>query len=368
MLLQGYDDLFDGFATASLFEGGVAMYDGEQWHTFETDEMGIDAPMITQIYETSSGELWFVVKSTLREKSTLHVEGLLLFKEGEWTSYQGDDFPCLGCKSIDGLQEDPSGRIWFWSDGGIFYYENGVFARLSKDERHKPNGKVTAAYIDSRNNLWLGSGGKVGKYDGNSWTTYTKKEGLPPQLYSPLNFVEMPDGSMVLIAQNGIYHNTGNQSWQAHKFGSVTFNGNKEKWQHSYGLNSEGHLWVAHRKNLVKFDGMELIHEKKNLSDNLMVDAQDRVWAPTGKGLEIYDHGQWGLNKDIDNVFGYLNSNGAVWVLTKRAGAWKFKNNTWDHYSKENTLPSNRVNMGYVSDDGSVWISTSKGMCRFLEE
>ena len=355
----------DGIATAPLYKGGFVMYDGTEWHTFRTNDLGIDAPLVTQIYETSSGDIWFVVRSSVRFNDALSIGGLIRFSEGEWTSYKNDDFPCYKCKNVDGLQEDKNGRLWIWSDGTVFYYEDGAFGTISKEDGFKAKGTLSAVFMDSKHNLWLGSGGRIGRYDGTSWQTYSTKEGAPPMLYLPLAFVEMPDATLVMIAQNGLYVYEASDRWKRYKFDSVTFNGKAEEFQFSYGFDSKGDLWVAHRKNIVKFDGKELLQFKKNLESNLIIDAADRVWAPTRKGMEIYEKGQWTLKKEMGNVFGILNYQGEFWVLTKRNGVWRVSDNQWEHISEGNGLPSNRVNMGYVSDDGSVWISTTKGLCRF---
>ncbi len=58
------------------------------------------------------------------------------------------------------------------------------------------------------------------------------------------------------------------------------------------------------------------------------------------------------------------DNSGGVWALSKNKGVKRYKDGKWQLFTKDNKLPSNRILMGHVSKDGTVWIGTSKGVCK----
>ena len=324
------DMFFDGYATGQLYQGGVVIYDGEKWEAKNTKEMGIKSPVITMMYEASNGDIWMGVSSVTpgMEKQHLFPKGALLHlskETGEWTDYRGKAMPCLECHFVKGFYEDDNGRMHFLASNGIYYFENGEFFSVRKDnpDFSFPYGRwITARYTDSKGNLWLGAPARVARFDGKDWVSFKRKTGLPSMDFHPTGFFENTEGEIVMTAVNGLYTFDGNGQWEQDK---------------------------------IKF-----------IFGNARIDKQNRLWIPTHKGLIIRDGGEETLLKDLDKIYSFLeDSSGAVWAMARGKGIHRYKDGAWQTFDKDNKLPGDRISMIYVSKEkNTVWVGTNKGICK----
>lgn len=136
----------------------------------------------------------------------------------------------------------------------------------------------------------------------------------------PYGFIETTDNKLIMTAANGLY----------------TYDG-KDQW----------------------------IHEKMNyLFGNSFVDKQNRLWIPFHKGLIIRDGVNETMHKDITKVGRiFEDKNGGIWALSRNNGVWRLKGGEWDQFTKDNQLPADFVTFHHVSDNGTVWLATNKGIC-----
>lgn len=316
---------FDRYGLGQLYEGGVVIYDGKEWKPMSTKEMGFKAPRVTRMFEATNGDIWVGLSTTTTygEKGNFLAKGRLLrlAKEtGEWTVYKGDDMPCIDCQFVRGFYEDENGRVFFIADAGIYYFENDSFHRVKKTDEYSFYWPVNSRFKDSKNNLWLGAPARVYTYDGQKWRSFNRKNGLPSQDSPPYGFTETPDNKIIMTAKNGIYHYDNADLWVKEKF--------------------------------------------KLLTGKIYFDDQDRQWIPSLKGLIVRVGDESTLHKDIPFVWAIIeDSNNGVWALTKKNGVKRYKDGQWQHFDKDNKLPSNKVLMAYTSTNGTVWIATNKGIC-----
>lgn len=305
--------------------GGVSVFNGKKWETIRTKEMGIKAPIVTRMFETSSGDIWLGVSSVnpgVEKKAIFAKGGLLRFSNNEWTVYRGKDILCIDCVFVKGFYEDTNGRAYFWADNGLYYFENDSFHVVRKKQGYNIRDRqISAVFKDSKNNLWLGAPARIAMYNGKQWKTFNRKNGLPERSWRPLGFNETKDNRIIISMTNGLYTYDGSDQWEREK--------------------------------------------KKFMSSNAYVDKENRVWTPTHKGLEIKERGEWSIQKDFPHVLDIFSGNdGSVWALSRAKGVKRFKDGNWMHYTDKNQLPSNKIKMGYVTKDGTVWIGTKKGICK----
>ena len=322
------DMFFDGYALGQLYQGGVVIYNGEEWNPMNTKEMGIKAPVITEMYEALNGDIWLGVSSVKPgyEKQALFPKGALLRlakDTGEWAVYKQKEMPCFECHFVKDFYEDENGKLFFIADNGIYYFEDGVFHSVIKDNkdfRFVHGGWITAKYIDSNNNLWLGAPGTIARYDGKSWRSFNRKNGLPSKENHPYGFVETPDDKIMMTTVNGLYTYDGNDQWEQEKL--------------------------------------------KVIFGNSYFDDQGRHWIPTQKGLIIRDGANESINKDISKVTRFFeDNNGGLWAIYRGKGIKRYKDGEWQTFNEDNKLPSDRITMYHVMEDGTVWLGTNKGIC-----
>lgn len=318
------DMFFDGMALGQLYHGGVVIFDGKTWKPMNTKEMGIKAPVITRMFETSKGDIWLAVSSVRpgAERGGPFAKGALLrFSNDEWTVYKEGKIPCWDCEFVKGFYEDDNGRLFFTAAHGLFYFEDGDFHEVKKDDGYNfRTFAPTAMFLDSKKNFWLAAPARIAKYDGKQWRTFNRKNGLPSADWWPLGFSETADNTIILSTGNGLFYYD-----------------NADEWEHEK----------------IKF-----------LHGNSHVDPQGRIWVATNKGLLIKDGDDKKLHKDMPKVWATVKDNdGGVWALSKNKGVKRYKNGQWERFDKDNQLPSDKILSGYVTKDGTVWIATTKGIC-----
>jgi len=47
------------------YNDGVVLYDGKEWKSMRTMDMGFKAPVITRMFETKKGDIWLGVSSKI---------------------------------------------------------------------------------------------------------------------------------------------------------------------------------------------------------------------------------------------------------------------------------------------------------------
>ncbi len=198
------DIFFDGYVLGELYDGGIMIYDGEKWEPMNTTDMGIKTPVITRMYQATNGDIWLGVSAVTpgAERGGLFAKGALVrYFDGQWKVYKGNDVPCVDCHFVKGFYEDDNGKMFFFADFGVFYFENGLFHSVKKDNeefKFSRGDYITSRFKDSQNNLWLGTPGRIAKYDHKTWRSFNRKNGLPSMDSPPYGFVETPDGKIMM--------------------------------------------------------------------------------------------------------------------------------------------------------------------------
>lgn len=131
---------------------------------------------VERILEDSAGNLWFggrVNEGVFRYDARLPVK-------------QGKSLINLPLKGLKGHNwawpalEDKNGHIWFSNWGGVYRYNGDSFTTFTKKDGLSSD-MVTQIIEDKNGDLWFGCGGENGglcRYDGKSFTCLTTKDGL----------------------------------------------------------------------------------------------------------------------------------------------------------------------------------------------
>lgn len=317
-------EAYAGPSFLSSYDDVVRIYDGDTWKSMKTKDMGFKAPVVTKMFESSNGDIWLGASSHLSgaEDSNIFSKGALLrFSNDEWTVYKSKDLPCLSCEFVKGFYEDDNGRQYFWGNNGLYYFENSSFHGVKKDQGYNIRDRVVnTVFEDSKGNFWMGAPARIAKYNGKVWKTYNRKNGLPERSWWPLGFTETKDGQIILSMSNGLYYLDSNEQW------------------------------VREKRQIVR--------------SKVHIDNEDRIWIPTHKGLEIKNGQNREIHKDIPNIWKIMeDKNGGTWALSWNKGVKRYKDGKWSYHTDKNDLPSDKIKLGYVSKDGSIWIGTKKGIC-----
>ncbi|MEM1320728.1 MAG: two-component regulator propeller domain-containing protein [Bacteroidota bacterium] len=165
---------------------GVARYDGQQLQYFTTDD-GLCGNTVLSLAEDSNGHIWMGTHS-----GASRYDGKTFTNFGQKQGLHG-----AGCKFLI----DSKGTLWAGTNHGLFRYQDSFLApgqaTFQAFELPIPEidtlsfkwelGKIWSLMEDSKGNLWFGRDGYGAcKFDGQSFTHFTKKEGLCSNIVSDI--------------------------------------------------------------------------------------------------------------------------------------------------------------------------------------
>jgi ligand-binding sensor domain-containing protein len=138
-------------------EGGINMFDGQTWYTW-THKEGLGAPNADNLPISDNTGL-----------GTRSRHDLSVMNQGMMTYNPNYVFALVAA------QDD---SIWAgtWG-GGVSHFDGDTWTNYTKEQGLSGN-LVYSLAQDSRSHLWFGTNGGLTYYDGASWYTFTKDDGL----------------------------------------------------------------------------------------------------------------------------------------------------------------------------------------------
>lgn len=294
----------DGIIWFGTYEKGVAKYDGKTLkYISETD--GICGNTVADMAQDNDGNIWF---GTYRDMCVYDPNGSSKESEMSFSYFEKTgDVPHLG-HGWKSVKTDPNGNIWVNSHHGIFQYVNGEFKEFQLAVHSEPQGSfcntpggVSFDLTDSKGNMWFGTDHDGAyKYDGKSFTHYTKKDGLSGN--SVMGIAEDKNGNIWFVCRENI--GSGENDGGATMFDGSTFHHfNSEKGLFKNDLNTiysdkSGNIWIgATGVGVYKHDGQEFTlytePEEVDLSNNFSInglqsmleDSKGNYWFGFSGGL-----------------------------------------------------------------------------------
>jgi len=153
-------------------EKGVAKYNGKEL-AYITSKDGLPSNRVVSIIEDTSGNLWFGTGA-----------GLSKYDGKTFSNYSEKDGLCSNM--ISNLYIDSKGIFWIGTWGGVCTFNGTQFEEFSIpypkiSTKINPDTKnwITEITEDAEGNIWFGRDAYgASKFDGRSFTHFTKKEGL----------------------------------------------------------------------------------------------------------------------------------------------------------------------------------------------
>ena len=143
--------------------GGVVRWnrlDGTYTKYLTTD--GLADNVVNAVAIDLSGRMWFGTNT-----------GASVYDGSTWTTYTTDDG--LAMNGVHDIAVDGAGVMWFATYGGV-----GSFDGTTWRYRHgTASSMVNTVVVDAQDRKWFGTNGYgVSVLDGETWTTYSKTDGL----------------------------------------------------------------------------------------------------------------------------------------------------------------------------------------------
>ena len=270
-------------------EKGVAKYDGKTLKYF-TSEDGLSTNRITTIIEDSANTLWFGTG-----------EGITKYDGNTFTNYTEEDGLCDN--RVSGLFIDSKGMFWIGTWGGICQFDGKKFTDFALPYPHveTPINKDTKNWIteikeDSQGNMWFCRDGYgATKYDGQSFTHFTKKMGLHS---NNVTVIEEDKAGNLWFATRVAERDDPDPARRFGSGGINKFDGkNFTSFPEIAGFNEDDvygmyrdpsdNLWVSTSSNgLYQYDGKEFINYNITISlMSMLKDKNGTLWLGGAGGL-----------------------------------------------------------------------------------
>jgi len=263
---------------------GVARYDGNAL-SFLSTEQGLAGVAIRGILQDTTGDMWF---------ATNH--GVSRYNGDRFTNYTTDNG--LSDNEIWCIFEDSNGTIWVGTIAGVCRFDGESFApfpipRTKVDHPANRFGPhvVWSIFEDMDKNLWFGTEGEgARKYDGQSFTSYTTKEGLAGNAVLAISGDR--NGNIWFATRSG-----GVSRYDGTTFHNLTqADGPLDNEIYEIREDRTGNIWFSVRGQGVarydgtsftsfgKKDGLTFLHVQEIFEDNTGI-----IWLGCSGGLFIYD-------------------------------------------------------------------------------
>ena len=281
--------------------------------------------------------------------------------------------------------EDSQGRIWIGSDdGGLMCYspkEDRFVSYPKQDLLSKRN--VHALCLDNHHDLWIGTytdGVMVMNLDTGRLRQYVEADdstGIDNS--SSYAIYQDSEGNMWVATMEGLcrYDYQQNAFKRIGKINAITIDIDEDK---------DGCLWLSTQgEGLWRYDNKtgefrnyrcEDRLDDTSLPDNQIncchIDEKGKLWIGTFAGLCIYDqaHDRFqrvGLDIPSQNIMGIIEDNGALWLSTERGIVKYVPEEGIQRFTRHDGLVCEQFqpNSAFKASDGHVYFGTTNGFNGF---
>ncbi|WP_328440920.1 hypothetical protein OHA71_35635 [Streptomyces sp. NBC_00444] len=287
-----------------------------EWDSFTTAN-GLPHNWIYDLFQDSAGRIW----------AGTWGGGLALYEHGTWRVY--DRRHGLASDAVTCLAQDAQGTIWAGTNAGL----NRLDAESGRFVKAGLTGKsILNIRFDRAQNLWVGcwratsSGGGLHRFDGRSWHSVSKKDGLPS-----LEILKVFEDSRGHIWVGTYEHGRG---------------AGVGRW--------DGRSW----QRFTRRDGL--------INDcvySMFEDPEGRMWFGTLGGISVYDGRSWHRMTMMDGLVDdrvyamFIDRDDKMWFGTE-GGVSRFDGTAWESFTRDNGLVENLVRAIMQDRDGNLWFGT----------
>jgi len=296
---------------------------------------------------------------SFRDVSTVNIQYLDL-NQGMITSY------------VKTILEDKNGNLWFGTNKGASKYDGVSFTHYTK--REGLANFVHKIIEDSNGNLWFATDNGAIRYDGNTFLQFTEKDGLPSN--NVINILEDKKGNLWFST-----FGEGMSKFSKNENGSYFFTNytKKEGLSNNY-INciledTKGNLWIGTESGgICMFNGESFVHYtkenglSKNTVRSIIEDDKGNLWFGTyGGGANYFDGKSFkhftkneGLSSNI--ILSMLkDKKGNIWFGTLDGGVTKLNGDSFEYLTEKEGLSKNWVWAIMENKNGKMWFGTYNG-------
>lgn len=271
------------------------------------------------------------------------------------------------------IMQDKNGNIWLATWEGIIRFDGQTFTNFTNKEGLR-RFHVFAVLEDSKGNLWFGTiGAGVYRYDGKIFTNFTIKDGLANDRIGCI--YEDKKGVIWIGTEGGI------SCFDGKSFRNFT----TEDGLCNNDINSiiedqNGKFWIGARGNACLFDGTSFTEILKIIGQpfvnvrSIVEDKKSNIWLGGNDGFWRFDGMLFtNLSKDFTGYI-YEDKKGNIWtssVSPTSGDKWVLtrydeKSLSSEKLTATKILEQEGMFFGIMEDDQSnIWLGTLGGVSRY---
>lgn len=293
------------------------------WQAYSTAD-GLTSDEVHAIAVAGDGSVWFASGPFGKQSLSRLADGAI-----EHFDLGAADRPVS--ITHNGLDVAPDGSVWAATGTGLAYFDGRSWMTYTRQDGLLDDQTKSVA-LTSDGTLWAGSVKGASRYTGGSWTTYTVEDGLID------SFIEA-----IAVDDRG-------NPWFLSTFGGASY--------------LDGKKWKSYPK------GEDLPDYPPSCA---AIGPDGAVWVGTGGGgVSQFDGRSWtafstGAGYDLEYVKAIIQApDGAMWFGTEGNGVYRFDGTTWTNYRQADGLCYDWVDSIAVAPDGSLWFACRKhGIAHF---
>jgi ligand-binding sensor domain-containing protein len=227
----------EGVAYDTIFEGGLAKFNGTSWTIYNASNSGLPDYNITAITIDGSGTKWIGAYSDGKE-----YDGLVKFDNTNWTVYSSTNSG-LPNNYITSIAIDDSGNKWIGTKyAGLAKFDGTAWTVYNTSNSGLPNNGITSIAVERNGNKWIGTlGGGIVKFDGTKWTIYNhSNSGLPDNSVESVA-IDADGNKWVGTFRGGLAKFDGT-TWIVYDTSNSEL---PQNWVSSIAIDSSGNKWIG---------------------------------------------------------------------------------------------------------------------------
>ncbi len=273
---------------------------------------------------------------------------------------QGTDYTQVGC----GFQ-DKEGNLWFGTlNEGVYRYDGNSFTQFTKKDGLSDNG-VNAITEDKAGNILFGTDSGISKYDGKSFTSFTNNKDIRNKQIKSL--LKDKDGNIWFgTIGNGIYRYNGTTLDNYLNNNDQQFNlGNTNQLILDMLQDKSGNLWFSswNGGGVWRYDGKSF--------KNFLPAAQYYQTNEDGRNINMKTNESLNSLPQInpiqqetisdDMIFSMTeDKKGNIWFATRRHGACRYDGKSFTSFRENEGFVSYGISSILEDKKGNMWFTTGK--------
>jgi ligand-binding sensor domain-containing protein/two-component sensor histidine kinase len=355
--ILGLHESRDGSLWISTGRGGLnRLKDGKFFHYGKAEGVADDSGL-GLIFEASDGSLWFGMFG-----------GVSRYRGGQFTTFtRKTGFPA---DIVRDMSEDPQGRLWLGTPGGVFCWQDGRVIRHFTTADGLRMNDVRAVHSDKQGTLCGGAGNGLSLIQDAKVTTWVMDQGPAHNIITQV--YRDSQGNLWVGSYGGLYRLVADKL-----IGQLDDEGRTFDMVNALFEDRERNVWVGSRDGLIRLKARRFTSytQQQGLSCNNVISVLESrdgtLWAGTwGGGLNQL---KGGIVTEFNRctpapvlVLGLLEDHdGRLWAGTDwDGGLFRLDQNACQHFTAKQGLTGGAVRVVCEDRSGNCWVGTSRGLYR----